>query len=488
MKNITRLRLNQLGFGHFVLAAVIVVVGMASFGVYQVVSGSAATRKGVISIRTSEGCWLAGRKWDSKANKCLAKCRNSDTKFNKNASDGGFCSGHVWIMSNVDFCTDRLHRYYLSDVNGCARKRSQADGRSELYCQPGYPYYNADYYNRAEDEKGKVDYCEKSKKTAIQNEKNGTPGSTSINNSSNGGNQSNATGGGQSPGASNGGGSNTNSGSSSDGSYNSENSTDTLKVATYNVLTSGRATKLGGPAGFDARDEARMKGIAKLIAERNLSIVATQEVRPVERQALLKYLPEYYSASKNRHFLRTTDDVIFWDSRKFKDDGFGTYSIPKLGGSRSSVWLKLVSRETSNPVFIYSMHADLSSSGRVRGANVVLSSIAKQPNAPILVMGDMNSNMSDRGRDEVYRTFKSSGKLAYTYEVTRDAKNGNCDTHNSPEDGRQDCRKTRGSHIDQIWVSKRDANVLLWNNIATSETIKLSDHNPVIVELKVRGM
>lgn len=266
----------------------------------------------------------------------------------------------------------------------------------------------------------------------------------------------------------------------------------TLNFGSYNILTSTRAV-VDGDAGYDEKDDARMKAAADLITKEQLHVVATQEVRGAERNGLLSHLPDHYSGTKLDGSGHDFSEVVFWDNRIFSEEAMGTFTIPKDGNTlRDAMWVKLkLKGGQGGELFVFNIHASLDESQRVTGANHTLAAIRQvvgDSGTPYIVAGDMNSNDLDPGRNAVYEVFKASGMLKYARDATENRKGYNCDTQNG-FDGRQDCRRGKGSHIDQIWVSGNpNIKVNRWENIANGETVKISDHNPVITNLIVPGL
>lgn len=181
----TMKKLSQTGFAHFLIPAVLVIVGVASYGTYRVMNSYADTKAGIVQLNSEQGCWLTGRVWNKASAKtatptCTKTCRVAGTEFvSKSADHLGYCKGHIVMSFTVDRCTKELHRYYVEQV-GCGRKPNQKDAVATAYCQPGYPYYNANYTNEAEDTRSLVDFCEQSKKVSQKNEAKGTPGQAST--------------------------------------------------------------------------------------------------------------------------------------------------------------------------------------------------------------------------------------------------------------------------------------------------------------------
>jgi len=261
-----------------------------------------------------------------------------------------------------------------------------------------------------------------------------------------------------------------------------------LKVATYNMLAQDRAATHGYGG------DERLQGIAELISERGFHIVAAQELLVGMQTTLMGYLPSNYAATQN---VGGDSDVVIYDSTMFEQTGFGTYTVPKVGKTRESVWVKLKSKSTGKEIYVFSMHDDLNDPGTTQGAQSALNTMQNlvgSSNTPVIIMGDMNSYYPpiDDG-NEAYKTFKASGKLLFTTELTTDRTHYDCDTIQSGDggvyDGKQDCGRPHGRHADQVWISK-NSNIVVnsWENIADSSTISLSDHNPVAVTMTVDGL
>jgi endonuclease/exonuclease/phosphatase family metal-dependent hydrolase len=256
-----------------------------------------------------------------------------------------------------------------------------------------------------------------------------------------------------------------------------------LKVGSYNVQ---RPSINPGP------DEPRIKGIANLIKGQNLNIVGIQEASEGNLGNLKKYLPNHFKSTSGSG----VDDVVFYDSRVFQQTNFGKFSIPKIGANngqfgrtRNAVWVKLKFKDAKDSVYVINMHADTHPQGRDPAAEAALNQMNKlkkaDPGAKVIILGDMNSNYSQANRSQIYKKFNASNQLKITSQATNNRQGYNCDTQNG-FDGRQDCSKRVGSHLDQIWVSKNAGiEVKRWANIANQETIRLSDHNPVITDLQL---
>lgn len=252
-----------------------------------------------------------------------------------------------------------------------------------------------------------------------------------------------------------------------------------LKVATYNVL------------GFDHDTSAskysnneRMQRAGRLLKGQGVEIAVLNEINSsAQRNLILGELSGWKGtslASSNQ------DVVIIWDASKFKLEKSGTYSMPVLVDKpeRPAPWVRLTSKASGRTVFVFGLHLSLDDANQKTGANLALNEVKQRrsKNSVLIVAGDMNSN--DRSDPVTYNAFKASGMLLYARDRAKSKAGDSCDTHHPL--GVQECRSTRGSHIDQIWASNDQSIVTeSYAAIATQETAHISDHNPVIVKFRV---
>ena len=268
-----------------------------------------------------------------------------------------------------------------------------------------------------------------------------------------------------------------------------------LTFATYNVRTYTLRNDKWGDYNkiFDSKDGKRMQGIAKIIKSTEVDIVAFQEVRNVSRGSLLTHLGKNWRMAS---VVGRGDTNVAWNNEVYRVLNTGTIPVhisPNV--SRPDIWVKLQHRGTGRYVYVASFHlATKGSAGsesvkmqyHKKDAQLVLKMI-RRANDTFIVAGDMNANDNPRS-NEPYRSFKDSGLLYYTREASKTVVGNNCDTHNdnAGSGGRQECRVGRGSHIDHIWVTKNPKVKLnSYRVIATRETSQVSDHNPIIVKLRV---
>lgn len=100
-------------------------------------------------ISTPEGCWLAGRNWNSSTGKCTQTCRNSGSNFIAASGDYlGYCSGYALKTLDASVC-DARGRRFIHRV-GCARKYVQQNDIGARQCR-----YVDNQYMAA----GSSDYC-----------------------------------------------------------------------------------------------------------------------------------------------------------------------------------------------------------------------------------------------------------------------------------------------------------------------------------------
>lgn len=259
----------------------------------------------------------------------------------------------------------------------------------------------------------------------------------------------------------------------------------TISVATYNV-------KRVGENHGTIENTGRA---ADLMKERGVSIIGVQEIDGGEQYStFLSHLGSNFAGKVN------VDEgggrAIFWDTNLFSLGKSGVYTSQKEGKPKEMVWVELKSA-SGGSAYIFDMHTqsgDASSpwdsirAGNAQDTLNAVENVVGSSGSPVIIMGDMNSNYSSPGRSAVFDKFKNSGKLDLTTFKAKELKGEDCDTVGY--NGRQQCGKSPyGSHLDQIWISNNSGiTVNSWENIANSETITISDHNPVVVNLDVPGL
>lgn len=245
-----------------------------------------------------------------------------------------------------------------------------------------------------------------------------------------------------------------------------------INVATYNI----QADDLGGSI-------SKTSQAANLMKSEDVAVFGAQEVRKNQ-----------FNAIKQSGFdgvvSKPDGRAIFWDSSKFTMKRSGQWMSSKDGKQKPMVWVEL-NTGSNQPFYVFNMHAQVGASnggtrtGNARDALSAIKKVAKD-DAPYVVTGDMNSNyLPNSNRKEIYSVFKDKLKLAFFETNNKTA--ADCDTIPAKK---QECgRKPFGSHADQIYISRAgNITVNSWKNIATSESLKISDHNPVIVNLTIPSL
>ncbi len=107
--------------------------GKGSVG-YNALSLPSPDRGVVAYASTSEGCWLAGRKWDANTGKCAGQCRDSRSTWVA-AKDGklGYCTLAVSPTVSQSVCTSSGRRY-ISNM-GCSRRIERTQDYSARQCR-----------------------------------------------------------------------------------------------------------------------------------------------------------------------------------------------------------------------------------------------------------------------------------------------------------------------------------------------------------------
>jgi len=230
-----------------------------------------------------------------------------------------------------------------------------------------------------------------------------------------------------------------------------------------------------------------MQRAANIMEDNGVDAFVANELNTNEQRSLILGSLRNWGATTRQS--GNQDVFIFWNKDVFKLVGSGTYNIPVIPNkpSRPQPWVHLEHKKSKRHVFIYGNHLAQTSHGnnQIIGASTTVSrvrgTLEKNKEFVAIVAGDMNTN--DK-KGYAYTVFKNSGILNDARHSTNNKSGDNCDTHHSL--GSQDCRPTRGSHIDHIWVSKNPKAIIeSYRVIANDETAHVSDHNPLIVAITI---
>ncbi len=267
-----------------------------------------------------------------------------------------------------------------------------------------------------------------------------------------------------------------------------------IRFATYNVRTSNldNAAWRDFHEGWDAKDRERMERVADEILDQELTVVAAQEMRGVERDAVLARLrargQSWGHTSTNQPALDDTA-VLFLRSewRKVRETYF---LIPMQGDLRDryQVGVLLEHRRTGRAVWFYSVHfaagGDSGANERAEAARRTVRSLrerAVEGGRPFVLGGDFNAAASGPVGD----IFRASGFMKYTRNAADRKVNDGCKSFNGNAgwEGHQQCPGGAASHIDHVWVSDRGMRVETYRVTATARTSRASDHNPLTTVL-----
>ncbi len=423
-------KLNQSGFAHFLIPAVLVIVGVASYGSYRVMNSYAATSDSVLQLGTEKGCWLSGRVWGKTGSKdttlgCAKTCRITGTTYiEKTANHPGFCKGHIAVSFTPERCTKDLHRYYVESL-GCGRKPNQKDAVAKDYCQPGYPYYNANYTNEAEDTHSLVDFCEQSKKVAQKNEAKGTPGQngTSSNSSDNGGSGTGSNGGGNNGNSGDGG----NGGNGQNGGNGGNNTTPpklsgSIRVIQFNMHVTDSA--------------AQFKSDYNTVLARKPDVVSLNEAY---RLSQAQMAVQGYSAWRSIGSYDQRETPVVWRSDLWKPIKKGTKQLSTSGlngGKRYANWVTLQSKNNPAKVFTFvSVHLIQASTASKARSQVLATEVSKlndlvlsrSNDGAVILSGDFNVHYQTDAKAKrpgfPYVGLKKSNSIS-TFELLGQPSNG----------------------------------------------------------------
>lgn len=270
-----------------------------------------------------------------------------------------------------------------------------------------------------------------------------------------------------------------------------------IRFATYNVRTSNLDNSAWRDfhTGWDANDRARMERVADEILDQALTVVAVQEIRAVERDAVLARLRERGQAWGHTTAEQPALDdtaVLYLRSewRKVRETHF---LIPLQGDLRDryQVGVLLEHRATGRAVWFYSVHfaagGDSGAEERAEAARRTVRSIRERAvdgGRPFVLGGDFNAVASGPVGD----IFRASGFMEYTRNTAERRINNGCKSFNGRAgwEGHQQCPGGEASHIDHVWVSRAGMRVETYRVTATVRTSRASDHNPLTTILERR--
>lgn len=257
-----------------------------------------------------------------------------------------------------------------------------------------------------------------------------------------------------------------------------------VKIAAYNVLGFSHDTSASRYGNHE-----RMRRAAGLLKSQGVEIAVVNEINePLQRTILLDNLPGWKGTQ-----LQTgnQDALVLWDSGKYTALNTGTYNIPYLAGgdARPQAWVKFKHRDSNRELFVFGTHLPrllvAGGDNQREAARITIDKIrSRAGDAPFILAGDMNSYRGLPGRDDAYDVFKQYPQLLRDARTIADTKgNDNCDTHHRLGED-TNCR--HGYQVDQIWVSRNQGvTVDLFKVIVNSETMHISDHNPVIAKIRI---
>jgi endonuclease/exonuclease/phosphatase family metal-dependent hydrolase len=244
-----------------------------------------------------------------------------------------------------------------------------------------------------------------------------------------------------------------------------------VKAMTYNI----RSSRLTG----NVKERSSM--VAQTISSSGANIVGLQEAEDDQVKEITGGVSGF-----TKHSVATR--TILWKTSDFKEEDSGEFGVPKQSLSRPNkmAWVKLKST-SGGMIYVIDIHPDVDSrANRVATAETVIKLIKdKMTDAPVLVLGDMNSDDNGGNDSEVYNVFKDAG-LAYTLDNTNNRVNSEYRT--THDIGKDPSKDDKAPHIDQIHFQGEGIVTNEWKTIVDEKTRDASDHNPVIVDLTIPGI
>jgi len=258
-----------------------------------------------------------------------------------------------------------------------------------------------------------------------------------------------------------------------------------LKVMTYNV-------RFDNPADGQHNWQYRREAAAALIRSQSVDLVGTQEVLKNQLDDFWQRLPEYSYLGVGREDGRTAGEfsAILYRKDRFqaiKSGNFWLSQTPEIAGSRGwdaaceriVTWGLFEEKASGFRLAFFNTHLDhVGVVARKESARLLLDRVQNlAPDLPIILSGDFNAPPDS----EPISLILASGFLADTRSRAASVSGPAWSFHGFgrvPEERRQ--------LIDFIFVS-RQFEVLEYRNIfdRVGETY-YSDHNPILVRLKLR--
>ncbi|MBI2391036.1 MAG: endonuclease/exonuclease/phosphatase family protein [Deltaproteobacteria bacterium] len=231
------------------------------------------------------------------------------------------------------------------------------------------------------------------------------------------------------------------------------------------------------------------------IAAQKLTVVAIQEMRRPERDAVVARLGDHHVQDWGFTTLKQGADdtlVLFRKSvwSKVREVHFVIPLQPGLD-DRNQIGVLLAHKATGREVWVYSVHfaagdSAAAATARAEAAKRTVQSIqaeAADKKQPFVLAGDFNATSEEVVGD----VLRKSDLMKYTRNVADLVVNNGCKTFNgrAGSAGLQACYGGVASHIDQVWVVKAGMQVLRYQVTATVQTSRSSDHNPLTTILKM---
>ena len=258
-----------------------------------------------------------------------------------------------------------------------------------------------------------------------------------------------------------------------------------LRVMTFNIRYDNPGDSLNSW-------QYRKDVAAGVVLEYDVDLLGTQEVLASQLSDLKKRLPQYTAIGVGRADGKEGGEysAIFYKSGKFKEEKSGVFWLsetPDVAGSkgwdgaceRIATWAVLKEKSTGKRLFFINTHLDhVGKVARREGVKLLLERTAIESNGlPVIITGDFNATPES----EVIRQLLAGGKYFDTRLIAPSVPEIGGTFH---EFGK--IPPEQRSIIDYVFVSGGIA-------VATCEavpekrnSIYLSDHQPVVVNVEVR--
>ncbi|MBC7363344.1 MAG: endonuclease/exonuclease/phosphatase family protein [Candidatus Aminicenantes bacterium] len=260
----------------------------------------------------------------------------------------------------------------------------------------------------------------------------------------------------------------------------------TLKVMTFNL-------RFDNPEDGKQNWNFRKDRVANLIRSTAADLIGTQEALKNQLDDLLERLPDYNYVGVGRADGQTAGEysAILYQKKRWqllKSGNFWLSETPEVPGSRGwdasceriVTWALLEEKESAYRLALYNTHFDhVGQTARKESALLLLERLKQIAGSlPVILTGDFNATIEA----EPIRIILNAGFLR---DSRKEAKQVHGPAWSFHGFGR--VPEAERPLIDHIFISQPIQVEEYWNIFEASDGVYYSDHNPVLVVLKVKS-